>query len=46
MFIKWVKLKDQLPLLLSIFMVIIDHIRRLPTDSEKNRDTRDLCLWV
>jgi len=37
MFIKWVKLKDQPPMLLSIFMVIIYHSRRLPTDSGKTK---------
>jgi len=39
MFIKLVKLEDQLPLLINVFMVIIDHIRRSPTDSGKNRYT-------
>jgi len=41
------KFKNTLPLLIKVFMVIIDHIRRSPTDSgKKQTDTYDLCLWA
>jgi hypothetical protein len=44
MFIKWVKLKDQPQLLLSVVMVIIDHIRNSPTDSGKNKEIHMICV--
>ena len=53
MFIKWVKLKGQLPLLINIFIVIIfiylfnrSHQKVAYRQWEKQRDTHDLCLWV
>ena len=44
MFIKLVKLQDQLPLLIRVFMVVIDHIRRSPTDSGKNEEIHMICI--
>ena len=44
MFIKWVKLKDQLTLVISIFMLVIDHSRSSPTDSGKNKETHMICV--
>jgi hypothetical protein len=44
MFIKWVKSKDQVPLLINVFMVIIDGIRKSPTDSGKNKEIHMICV--
>jgi len=41
---KWVKLKDQLPVLINVFMVIIDQTRRSPTDSGKNKEICMICV--
>jgi hypothetical protein len=39
-----VKLKDQLPLTINVFMAITDHIRRSPTDSGKNKEIHMICV--
>jgi hypothetical protein len=44
MFIKWVKLTGQLPLLISVFMVIIDDMKRSPTDSGENKEMHMICV--
>jgi len=44
MFIKWVKLTGQLPLLISVCMVTIDDMRRSPTHSGKNKEIHMICV--
>jgi len=44
MFIKWMKLTGQLPPLISVFMVTIDHMRRSPTDGGENKEIHMICV--